>query len=145
MRLVIQSVLNASVTVAGKKVSEIGEGFLILFGAAQGDTKENAAYLAKKTANLRIFADKQGKMNLSLLDTGREALVVSQFTLYGDCKKGNRPAFVEALEPKEADELYQYYIEQLKSYAVPVKAGVFQAEMQVALINNGPVTIIMER
>ena len=145
MRLVIQSVLTASVMVEEEKVSQIGAGFLILFGAGIGDTKEKAAYLAKKTANLRIFADEQGKMNLSLLDTGREALVVSQFTLYGDCNKGNRPSFGEAMEPQQANELYQYYMEQLKVHGVPVQAGVFQAEMQVSLINNGPVTIIMER
>ena len=145
MRAVIQRVNNALVTVDGTKVGEIGKGFLILLGVMDGDSKKEADILAFKTARLRIFEDDNRKMNLSLLDTGGEALVVSQFTLCADVKKGNRPSFTPSAPPQEADALYRYYSEKLKAEGVGVvRNGVFGADMQVSLTNDGPVTIILD-
>ena len=144
MRAVIQRVSNARVMVEKQEIAQIGTGILVLLGVKREDTQQESALLAKKTANLRIFNDQSEKMNLSLLDAKGEALVVSQFTLYGNCKKGRRPSFVEAAFPDKADALYQNYIACLKGEGVPVKTGQFQAMMQVELINDGPVTIILD-
>jgi D-aminoacyl-tRNA deacylase len=144
MRAVVQRVKSASVTVDGEKVSEIGTGLLIFLGVAQEDSAADIDYLANKIANLRIFEDDDGRMNCSLLDVGGEALVVSQFTLYGDCRKGRRPSFIAAARPEKADALYQEFMEGLGQMEVSVKAGVFQAMMDVELINDGPVTILLD-
>ena len=145
MKAVIQRVKNARVTVENETVGKIGEGFLILLGVFESDTKAEAELLAKKTAMLRIFCDDEDKMNLSLLDVGGEALVVSNFTLCADTKKGNRPSFINAMEPVGADELYRYYCEQLKEKGVKrVETGRFRAEMEVSLINDGPITLVLD-
>ena len=144
MRAVIQRVSKASVTVEGRTIAQIKNGMLVLLGVKQDDSKREAELLAKKTANLRIFNDEQGKMNLSLLDIEGEALVVSQFTLYGNCKKGRRPSFIDAALPEKADLLYQEYVQYLKDEQIAVKTGQFQAMMQVELVNEGPVTIILD-
>ena len=145
MKAVIQRVKNAQVTVGNETVGKIGEGFLILLGVFESDTKAEAELLAKKTAMLRIFCDDEDKMNLSLLDVGGEALVVSNFTLCADTKKGNRPSFINAMEPVGADELYRYYCEQLKENGVKrVETGRFRAEMEVSLINDGPITLVLD-
>lgn len=144
MRAVIQRVSKASVTVEGRTIAQIKNGMLVLLGVKQDDSKREAELLAKKTANLRIFNDEQGKMNLSLLDIEGEALVVSQFTLYGNCKKGRRPSFIDAALPEKADLLYQEYVQYLKDEHIAVQTGQFQAMMQVELINEGPVTIILD-
>ncbi len=144
MRLVIQRVKTASVKVDGKTVGEIGSGLLVLAGVSQGDTAADAAHLAKKTANLRIFKDDDGKMNRSVLDTGGAILAVSQFTLCGDCTKGNRPSFVDAADPEKGLKLYEEYVEQLRAHGPCVETGTFQASMEVSLVNDGPVTLILE-
>ena len=144
MRAVIQRVKSASVTVEGKVVSEIGKGLLVFLGVAQEDTPADVDYMASKIANLRIFEDDEGRMNLSILDIGGEALVVSQFTLYGDCRKGRRPSFIHAARPEKADPLYQAFMDEISRLGVPVKAGIFQAMMDVELINDGPVTILLD-
>ncbi len=144
MRAVIQRVSEASVKVNKRTIAEIGYGMLILLGVQKEDTEKEAELLAKKTANLRIFSDKEEKMNLSLLDIHGQAIVVSQFTLYGNCKKGRRPSFIEAAVPEKADSLYLYYVECLKRENVSVQTGKFQAMMQVSLMNEGPVTIILD-
>lgn len=144
MRAVIQRVSKASVTVEGRTIAQIEKGMLVLLGVKQDDSKREAELLAKKTANLRIFNDEQGKMNLSLLDIEGEALVVSQFTLYGNCRKGRRPSFIDAALPEKADLLYQEYVQYLKDEHIAVQTGQFQAMMQVELINEGPVTIILD-
>ena len=144
MKAVIQRVTNALVTVENQEIAQINKGILVLLGVKKEDTQQEAELLAKKTVNLRIFNDQDEKMNLSLLDIKGEALVVSQFTLYGNCKKGRRPSFIEAALPEKADALYQDYVEYLKNEGVPVKTGQFQAMMQVELINDGPVTIILD-
>lgn len=144
MRAVIQRVSEASVKVNKRTIAEIGYGMLILLGVQKEDTEKEAELLAKKTANLRIFSDKEEKMNLSLLDIYGQAIVVSQFTLYGNCKKGRRPSFIEAAVPEKADSLYLYYVECLKRENVSVQTGKFQAMMQVSLMNEGPVTIILD-
>ncbi len=144
MRTVVQRVKFASVTIDGERVSEIGKGLLIFLGVAQEDATSDVDYLANKVANLRIFEDDEGRMNRSLLETGGEALVVSQFTLYGDCRKGRRPSFIAAAQPEQADALYQAFMEALARLGVSVKAGVFQAMMDVELINDGPVTILLD-
>ena len=145
MKAVIQRVKNASVTIAGKKVSEIGTGFFILLGVVDGDTEKEALLLAQKTANLRIFCDSEDKMNLSLLQTEGSALVVSQFTLCADTKKGNRPSFINAMAPDRADALYHLYMDELKNLGVKdVESGEFGADMLCGINNDGPVTIILD-
>ncbi len=144
MRAVVQRVLEASVTVEGKKVSEIGPGLLVLLGVGKGDGAAEVAWMADKIANLRIFEDEQGKMNRSLLEGSRAAIVVSQFTLYGDARKGRRPSFIDACEPEEANRLYEECCARLRELGLKVGTGVFRAEMKVALVNDGPVTILLE-
>lgn len=144
MRAVIQRVKSASVTVDNKLVSEIGPGLLIFLGISHKDTKTDLEYTANKIANLRIFEDVDGKMNSSILDSGGEALVVSQFTLYGDCRKGRRPSFIDAARPDVANELYEQFITTLEQLNIPTKGGTFQAMMDVQLINDGPVTILLD-
>lgn len=145
MKFVIQRVKNASVEVDKKLVSEIKNGFLVLIGITHNDTKETADYLINKLINLRVFEDENGKLNLSLNQINGELLLVSQFTLYGDCSRGNRPSFTEAAEPKYANELYEYILDECKKQVEVVKSGIFGAHMQVSLTNDGPVTIIMEK
>ena len=144
MKAVVQRVLEASVTVAGERVSQMGPGLLVLLGVGQGDTEADVAWMADKLATLRIFEDAAGKMNLSLEDTSRELIVVSQFTLYGDTRKGRRPSFIEALEPVAAKALYERVCEVLRARGLTVGTGVFAADMKVALVNDGPVTILLE-
>ncbi len=144
MRAVVQRVSEASVSVDGEIVSRIGKGLLILLGVGADDTESDAEYLADKIANLRIFEDEKGKMNLSVLDVGGEAMVVSQFTLYGDCRKGRRPSFTQAAKPDKAQALYSYFILRLREEGVPTREGVFQAHMKVNLTNDGPVTILLD-
>lgn len=144
MRVIIQRVLEASVTVDGRVVSSIGRGMLILCGVGKTDTVDDAIWLARKTALLRIFEDEGGKMNLALDAVNGEALVVSQFTLYGDCRKGNRPSFVDAAPPEEGDRLYGAYVDALRTAGVRVQTGIFRAMMQVALVNDGPVTLVLD-
>lgn len=145
MRALIQRVLSASVRVDGSVTGEIGQGVLILLGVTHEDTEQEAALLAKKTAGLRVFEDEAEKMNLSLLDVGGEALAVSQFTLYADCRHGRRPAFIDAARPQTAEPLYQAFMRELKAQGVQkVEHGVFGADMKVSLINDGPVTIWLD-
>ena len=144
MRAVVQRVKSASVTVDGELVSEIGAGVLIFLGVAHDDTATELEYIANKVANLRIFEDEDGKMNRSLLETGGAALVVSQFTLYGDCRKGRRPSFINAARPEVANTLYEQFITLLKQQGIPTQGGTFQAMMDVQLINDGPVTILLD-
>lgn len=145
MRVVLQRVISASVTVNEDTVGQISHGLLILTGIAQGDTTAEADWLANKTAELRIFEDTDGKMNHSLLDTGGAALVVSQFTLLANCQKGRRPAFTDAAPPAAAQELYEYYAQALRAKGIRVEQGSFGADMKVSLINDGPVTIVIDR
>jgi len=144
MRAVVQRVRTASVSVDGKEVSAIGGGLVVLLGVGQGDTEEDARYLADKTAHLRVFEDEAGKLNLSVLEVGGEVLAVSQFTLYGDCRKGRRPGFTEAALPKEADVFYQHYVSELQALGVRVSTGVFREHMLVKIENDGPVTILLD-
>ncbi len=144
MRLVVQRVQKASVTVDGEIISEIGAGLLVLIGVQEGDGLPDAEFCAGKIANLRIFEDDDGKMNRSLLDTGGEALLVSQFTLLGDARKGRRPSFIAAADPETADRLYLCAAETLMRAGVPVKTGRFRAHMEVMLVNDGPVTILLD-
>jgi D-tyrosyl-tRNA(Tyr) deacylase len=144
LRAVVQRVLRARVIVASETVGEISTGLVVLVGVGRDDTSESAAYLAEKIANLRIFADEAGKMNRSLAETGGAALVVSQFTLYGDTRGGRRPSYIRAATPEEANRLYQEFVECLRSRGVPVATGVFQAHMEVDLVNDGPVTILLD-
>lgn len=144
MRLVVQRVDNASVTIENELFSSIGQGYLILFGAEKGDTKAQADWLANKVSVLRCFSDENGKMNLSIKDIKGEILIVSQFTLAGDVKKGTRPSFDKAMAPNEANEMYEYFISKVKEQNIPVKTGVFGAHMEVKLLNNGPVTFIID-
>jgi len=145
MKLVVQRVANASVEVDNRVVGKIGKGFLVLFGAGEGDTKEQADFLAEKLCNLRVFQDENDKMNLSIKDIDGELLIVSQFTLYADCKKGNRPSFVKAAKPEIANELYEYFMDKCKKLVKNVQKGIFGADMKVSLLNDGPVTIILEK
>lgn len=144
MRAVIQRVSRASVTVDGEVVGRIGRGFLVLVGAADGDTEEDSAYLARKVAGLRVFEDDDGKMNLSLGDVDGEVLAVSQFTLLGSCHKGRRPAFTGAMAPGPAKALYERFVAQLREHDLHVETGVFQAMMDVELVNDGPVTMLID-
>ncbi len=145
MKAVIQRVESAIVTVEGMETGSCKNGFLVLVGAAQGDTAEDALILAKKTVNLRVFSDENGKMNKSIADIDGEILAVSQFTLCADVKKGNRPSFTDALEPDKAKELYEIYCGELKKLGVKkVATGIFGADMKVLLVNDGPVTIIFD-
>lgn len=145
MRLVVQRVTEANVKVDGKIVGEIKKGFLVLLGIKTTDTKQDADYLVRKLINLRIFSDENDKMNLALKDIGGELLIISQFTLYGDCKKsGNRPSFTDSAKPDIAIPLYEYFVEECKKQIPVVQTGIFGADMKVSLINDGPVTIIID-
>jgi len=144
MRAVVQRVKMAKVMIDGEVVGEIGNGLLVLLGVGVQDNSDDADYLASKIAHLRIFGDDKGKMNLSLLETGGEVLVVSQFTLWGDCRKGRRPSFIGAAEPAVANGLYQKFIGLLKGKGVQVAEGRFQEMMDVHLVNNGPVTMLLD-
>ena len=145
MRLVIQRVSEAKVEVDNKVVGKIGRGFLVLLGVGQEDNEEKANFLVEKLCNLRVFRDENEKMNLSIKDIDGELLIISQFTLYADCKKGNRPSFVNAAEPKFANNLYEYFINKCKEKIKNVEKGIFGADMKVSLINEGPVTILLEK
>lgn len=145
MKAVLQRVREASVTVDGSVVASVGPGYLLLLGVQQGDTEADADKLLKKVPHLRVFEDAQGKMNLSLLDTGGSALVVSQFTLLADCRHGRRPGFTDSAPPAEAERIYLYFATGLKAAGVSdVQTGVFGADMQVRLLNDGPVTILLD-
>ena len=144
MRIVIQRVNHASVKVDGETIGSIGKGYLLLLGVAEGDTKEMVDRYVKKLSTLRIFADEEGKTNLSITDVGGEVLVVSQFTLYADCKKGNRPSFTQAGDPHKANDLYQYFIGLATQAGLGVATGVFGADMKVRLENDGPFTIWLD-
>lgn len=145
MKILVQKVLNASVTVNKQLVSQINQGFLLFIGVEKGDTQTQADFLAKKIANLRIFEDENNKMNLSIQDVKGEILAVSQFTLTADLSRGNRPGFDSAARPEEAKLLYEYFVSQLQTYNLPVQTGIFQADMKVALTNDGPCTFILEK
>ena len=144
MRAVIQKVKKASVSVDNKLVSEIVYGFMILLGVKDTDKEEDIEYIKKKISKLRIFEDNEGKMNLSLKDVGGEILMVSQFTLYGDARKGNRPSFSQSAKADKAEKYYEILINQLKEEGFKVKTGIFQTHMEVSLVNDGPVTIILD-
>ena len=145
MRIVLQRVSSASVVVKDQIVGEIDRGLLALVGVGHNDSEDQASWLAAKTAELRIFPDEQGKMNRSLVDIGGSALVVSQFTLLGDCRKGRRPAFTDAGPPELANRLYLHYASCLADRDVPVETGIFAADMKVSLVNDGPITMILDR
>lgn len=145
MRALVQRVLKGSVSVDGRVVASIGRGLVVFLGIGQGDTEEQARFLAEKIAQLRIFEDAESKFNLSLLDVGGEALVVSQFTLYGDARKGRRPSFSDAARPEIAAPLVEKFIEYLQAQGVPTQSGIFAAHMLVEIHNDGPVTIWLER
>lgn len=144
MRAVVQRVSQCQVTVEGQEIGRIGPGLLVLLGVQNGDTEKDASYLADKISGLRIFEDDQGKMNLSLLETGGAMLIVSQFTLLGDCRKGRRPSFTDAAPPTEAKSLYERFCELVRQKNILVATGQFQADMQVTLTNSGPVTMLLE-
>jgi D-tyrosyl-tRNA(Tyr) deacylase len=144
MKAVVQRVKKSSVSVNGEVIAEIGRGLLVLLGVAREDEPSDADYLAEKIVHLRIFEDDDGKMNRSLLETGGQMLVVSQFTLLGDCRKGRRPSFTHAAPPETADRYYEYFIQQVRQKGISVQTGQFQALMAVSLINDGPVTLILE-
>lgn len=144
MRLLLQRVKKGVVTIEGKEIGRIGSGLCLFLGVAREDTEKDADYLAEKTAGLRIFEDEAGKFNRSLLDVRGEALVVSEFTLYGDCAKGRRPSFSEAAAPERAQRLYDYFVQRLKNLGVKVATGKFQAKMEVSTVNDGPVTFLVD-
>ena len=144
MRAVIQRVTQASVSVSGEVVGQIGRGVVVLVGVTHGDTHEQADWLAEKIASLRIFEDAEGKMNLGLLDVGGAALVVSQFTLYADARKGRRPSFTDAAPSGDAEKLYDYFVDAARKRGLQVATGIFQALMEVELVNSGPVTILLD-
>ena len=145
MRAVVQRVSESSVTIKGEVAGKIGPGLTVLLGVTHEDTEKAADDLVDKIINLRIFSDEAGKMNRSLLDTGGEMLVVSQFTLYGDCRKGRRPSFIQAAGPEKGNALYEYFVKKVKEKGVKTATGRFGAMMDVALINDGPVTLILEK
>ena len=144
MRLVVQRVLESSVSIDGKIVGQIGHGFLVLCGVEDGDTENDVKYCIDKTVNLRIFEDDAGKMNRSILDVGGEILSVSQFTLHGDVRHGRRPSFIKAARPETAVPMYEAYCEGMRQAGVHVETGIFQADMKVSLINDGPVTLLVD-
>ena len=144
MRAVVQRIKESSVKTENQIIGRTGIGLLVLLGVANGDSSSDADYLVNKITNLRIFEDDKGKMNRSLLELGGEMMVVSQFTLLGDCRKGRRPSFMQAAEPNLATELYEYFVSQVRSLGIAVQTGRFGAMMEVALINDGPVTLILE-
>ncbi len=144
MRAVIQRVTSASVRVNSEVVGQIGQGLLVLRGVTQDDTTADLVWLAEKVAGLRIFKDPDGKMNLSVRDLAGAVLVVSQFTLYGDCRKGKRPSFIQAAQPDLAESLYEQFVVELKGQGIPVQTGRFQADMEVSLVNDGPVTLLLD-
>lgn len=144
MKVVIQRVIKSSVSINNKEVAKIGNGFLILLGISKDDNFEKADYIIKKIYNLRVFSDENDKMNLSIQDINGELLIVSQFTLYADCKKGNRPSFINAAPPEDAEKIYEYFVNECKKNNLKVETGEFGADMKVELINDGPVTIILE-
>jgi len=145
VRVVLQRVSGASVSVDGDVVGKIGRGFVALVGIGHDDDQAVVEWMAEKTSVLRVFEDEQGKMNRSLLDVGGQVLAISQFTLYGNCQKGRRPSFIEAAEPHSAKKLYESYADQLVQRGIDVQTGIFAADMQVSLVNDGPVTMLLER
>ena len=144
MRAVVQRVSSAQVVVAGEVAGKIGRGFLVLLGVAETDTSDDAIYLAKKVSGLRVFEDADGKMNLGLEEVGGAMLVVSQFTLYGDCRQGRRPSFIAAARPEQADLLYRVFVAEVRGLGIPVETGRFQQHMEVSLVNDGPVTLMLD-
>lgn len=144
MRAVLQRAAEARVVVGDETVAAIGRGLVVLLGVGEGDTESDAHWLADKIAGLRIFDDAEGKLNLSVAEVGGSVLVVSQFTLYGDCRKGRRPSFTGAARPEEADRLYQVFVARLREQGLPVATGIFRERMQVALVNDGPVTLLLD-
>jgi len=144
MRAVVQRVSEARVSVDGQIVGEINKGLVVLLGISHDDSEKDIQYLADKIINLRIFEDENGKMNISLLDVGGELLIVSQFTLYGDCRKGKRPSFDKAAKPDAAEKLYEKFVEYCKGYGIKVETGIFQAMMIVDIHNDGPVTLLLD-
>lgn len=144
MRAVVQRVKSSSVLVDGETVGKIAKGFLILLGVGHNDNEADAAYLAAKINGLRVFEDLQGKMNLSVQDINGSVLVVSQFTLFGDCRRGRRPSYSEAARPEEAVRLYELFVQELRSLGLAVATGVFQAHMEVTIVNDGPVTLLLD-
>lgn len=145
MKLLVQRVSSAQVDVDSKTVGKINNGILVLIGVTHTDTREIADYLVKKLCNLRVFKDENSKMNLSIKDVDGELLIVSQFTLYADCQHGNRPSFVNSAKPDMANELYKYFVEKCKREVEKVETGIFGADMKVSLLNDGPVTIMLEK
>jgi len=144
MRAVVQRVKEGSVEIKNKEVGRITQGLVILLGVGQDDNEKDAEYLVGKIINLRIFEDKEGKMNLSAKDINGQILVISQFTLYGDCKKGRRPSFISAALPEKAEKLYKYFVRRINNYGLKVETGEFQAMMLVKIYNDGPVTILLD-
>ena len=144
MRVVLQRVSRAAVRVDGETIAEIGKGLLILVGVKAGDSEKDAEFLAEKCSGLRVFEDEQGRMNLALSDVGGSVLAVSQFTLYGDCRKGRRPSFTDAAPPEVGEKLYEHFVSRLRDLGASVQIGKFGARMQVELVNDGPVTFVLE-
>ena len=145
MKIVVQRVKHAQVEVEGKVVGKINNGFMVLLGVTHDDTEKEADYLVKKLCKLRVFSDENDKMNLSIKDVKGELLIISQFTLYANCKDGNRPSFIEAAKPDKANELYEYFCKECEKNEIKVEKGIFGANMKVSLLNDGPVTIIIEK
>ena len=144
MRAVVQRVSRGSVTVSGAVTGEISQGFVVFLGVAEEDTEKDADYIADKVANLRVFEDENGKMNRSIQDVGGSVLAISQFTLYGDCRKGRRPGFTQAAGPEKAKALYDYFTEKVRKAGIRTEEGIFQAEMLVKIDNDGPVTMLLD-